>query len=302
LRPIGGTHRVPFVVGDDAEEIALAHHAGARNVGDRARIDARDPGAVPIGALPARAHDAAVEHVGHAHVLHVDVLAAHLVGNVDARHAGADQPIVGDRLLRRLAGHLHVELLRPDEVAVRDGAGRLAGDRNDAADDLEPLRRRAEPGGGEPQQRLARLRGRGPQLRPVVHDGEARDGRTLVRRHVGIDPHGPELAHVEVELLAGDLQHAGGGALAELDLAEEHRRGVVGMHRDPGIQIGGIGCGSAHGGAQQGEQRRRHAEGDHEGATLEEIAARQRRGGERGHVRSSAMMREASLIAAMMRG
>ena len=67
---------------------------------DRTCVDADDLGAVSIGALPTRTHDASVQHAGHAHVLHVNIFAADLVGNVDARRPGGDEPVLGDRLLR----------------------------------------------------------------------------------------------------------------------------------------------------------------------------------------------------------
>ena len=73
------------------------------------------------------------------------------------------------------------------------------------------------------------------QLRPAAVDRGARRGRALVGRDVGVEPHPFELAHVEIELFACDLQEAGGVPLPELALAEVDGRGVVGMHRDPGI-------------------------------------------------------------------
>ena len=130
---------------------------------------------------------------------------------------------------------------------------------------------------------------------------------------MGVEPHRRELADVEIELLAGDLQHAGGVALPELALAENDGGGVVGVHRDPGIDQLGIGRTAAlrAGGPQPGE-----AEADDQrAATLEEIAARKGLGGEsvdrdRGHDithgvapgAAGAMTLEASLIAFITRG
>ncbi len=233
LELFSGANRVPFPLGDDTDEIAFAHHARAGNIGNRAFIDARDFGAKAVGALPARTHDAAVQHVGHSDVLHVHVLATDLVGDIDARHVAADKLVVGDRLLRRLARHLHVELPVADECAVGDGTGRIAVDRHHALRHPKTLDGRAELLGCKLQQRLPRF-GRGSaDLRAIVHDREACDRRALVRRHVGIDARCRKLAHVEVKLLAGNLQHAGGGALAKLDFADQDRRGVVRMDRDP---------------------------------------------------------------------
>jgi hypothetical protein len=153
---------------------------------------------------------------------------------------------------------------------------------------------------------LARLGGGGAQLRPVVHDGKAGDRRPLVRCHVGIDARGRDLAHGEIELFGSDLQHAGGGALTELDLAHEHRRGVVGAHRNPRIEelrVRHRGGGRRRQWAEQRtRQRARDVEGDDKGAAFEKIAARQCSLGAGGHGRSSAIMRDASFMALVMRG
>ena len=198
-------------------------------------------GAVAVGALPARPHDAAVQHVGQAHVLHVHVFAARLVGDVDARHAGADQLVAVDRLLRRRAGELDVEWLVAEEGAVADRAARVAVDRHHAFRHDQAAGLHAEPGRGARQQRLPGLGGGGAQLRSAAVDRRARRGGALVRRHVGVELDPSQLAHVEVELFAGDLQQAGGVALAEFALAEIDGRGVVGMHRDPGVDRRRIG-------------------------------------------------------------
>src|SRR5262249_9800478 len=102
-----------------------------------------------VGVLPARAHDAAVQHVGHAHVLHVHVAAARLGRNVDARHARADELVAVDRLLRRRAGELDVEPLVAEERAVGDRAGGVAVDRHHPFRHGEAPRLHAEPRRGE---------------------------------------------------------------------------------------------------------------------------------------------------------
>ena len=82
--------RGPLALGDDAEEIALAHDLDdAGNVLDRALVDAFE-----LGADRRRAHHAAVQHAGHAEVLHVGEAAGHLVRDVDARHRLADDLVV----------------------------------------------------------------------------------------------------------------------------------------------------------------------------------------------------------------
>src|SRR5215204_5583231 len=85
LELLGGLHGIPLVLGDDADEVALVHDAGARNVLDRALVDAGSQRAGAKRALTARQHDAAVQHAGHAHMLHVHVVSGHLVRHVAAR-------------------------------------------------------------------------------------------------------------------------------------------------------------------------------------------------------------------------
>jgi hypothetical protein len=200
-----GLDRVPLARGDDADEVALAHDPGARNIGDRALVDAQGLRAGAVGALPARTHDPTVQHVGHAHVLHVHVGAARLGRNVDARHARADELVAVDRLLRRRAGELDVEPLVAEELAVGDRAGGVTVDRHHPFRYGEAPRLHAEPRRGKRQQRLARLRGRRANLRPAAMNRRARGGRALVRADVGVELHPAELAHVEIELFAGDL-------------------------------------------------------------------------------------------------
>jgi len=119
LEVAGCPDRVPFAFGDDTDEFAAAHHP-RRYSGDRGLVDVEGLRSRPISALAARAHDAAVQHASDAHVLHVHIFADDLVGNIDARHPRADQPVAADRLLRRGAGERDVERLVADQFAVGD--------------------------------------------------------------------------------------------------------------------------------------------------------------------------------------
>src|SRR5262249_14815610 len=131
-------------------------------------------------------------------------------------------------------------------------------------------------------------------------DRRARGGRALIRRDVGVEPHRPELAHVEIELFADDLEKTRGVALPELAFAEIDRRGVVDMDRDPGIDRIGIRWASdiaARGGCRTSHAR--EAEADDEGATaLEQVAARERELVRNvGHRVSPAILADATLMA-----
>jgi len=74
----------------------------------------------------------------------------------------------------------------------------------------------------------------------------------------------------------GDLQHAGRVALAELALAEDDGRGVVGMHRDPGIDQVRIGRAADVRAHDVRDRQAGEAEADDEGAAaFDDIAARE---------------------------
>jgi hypothetical protein len=100
-------------------------------------------------------------------------------------------------------------------------------------------------------------------------DRRARRGCTLVRRYGGVEAHRRELAHIEIELLAGDLQQRGGRALAKLALAEEHGRGVVGVYGNPAVDKArirrtagrSVRCGAG------GRRRRQGEANDHDSAS-----------------------------------
>ena len=260
LERLRGLDRVPLVLGDHADEVALAHDAGGRDVLDRALVDAQRLGAGAERALSARQHHAAVQHVGDAQMMHELVAAAHLVRQVDARRPRTDELVAMRRLLRRGAGELDVERLVTEKIAVLHRAERaFAVDRHDAVVHHQAVDLHAEPARREQQQRPARFRRRRAQLRTAALDRGARAGGALVRRHMGVEPGGRNLAHRQIELFGCDLQHARGVALAELALAEIDGGGVVGVDRDPGIdrvRIGRAGDVAARGRRRPAERRR----------------------------------------------
>ena len=247
-----------------------------------------------------------MQHAGHAHVLHVGVLAGGFVGDIDARHIGANHLVARDRLLRRGAGEFHVERLVAEQRAVRDRLGRVAVDRHDALVDHEAANLHAELGRGEVQQRPPRFGCRGADLRAAALDRGARGGGALVRHHIGVELDRTHLAHVEVKLFGRDLQETGGVALAEFALADIDGRGVVGMDRDPGVDR--IHIERDRDVAARGERRAGrhagHAEADNQRtAALKQIAAREIQFGlMRVHRTSPAMRVDASWIAFMTRG
>ena len=112
---LGGLHRLPRLLGDDADEVLLdddLHDAG--HAANRALVDAHQRGA--DGRRP---HDAAVQHAGHAHVVHELELAGHHRGHVDAGHRRAEHgPLAGRLSPRPSASSGRLNFSSADELAV----------------------------------------------------------------------------------------------------------------------------------------------------------------------------------------
>src|SRR4029078_2496738 len=107
-----------FIRGDDAEEIAFAHHPGdAGDFLDRAFVHLFD-----LGAWARRPHHAAVQHARHMEILHIGEAAGDLLGNVDARRRFADDLVVFRRffLYRLFRIKLDREALVADQLSVAD--------------------------------------------------------------------------------------------------------------------------------------------------------------------------------------
>ena len=287
LQLLCGAHGVPLVRRDNREKVAPADDADAGNVRDGRLVEAGDACAVGVRALPGRPHDASVQHARQPDVLHVRVLAADLVREVEPRMASADDRVLGRSFLRGRAGQRDLERLVAKEIAVLHGLRPVAGNGDDAFRHRELIGWNAQPARGQRQQRLTRFGSRRPDLRTAALDRRARDGGALIRRHVRVEPHRGDLAHVEVELLGGNLQQRGARALAELDVADVGRRGVVGVNRDPRVDEFLIGR-ARHGGARGGggsllrECHVAHAEADHHGAAgFQELAPGKRQRAQR---------------------
>ena len=145
LEVAGSLDGIPLALGHHADQIALAQDTRAGNVLDRALVDAQRLGAGAVGALPARPHHPAVQHVGHAHMLHVGVFGADLVGQIEPRHPRAHQLVLADRLARRGAGEREMHRLVAEKIAVAHRPAGIAGDRDDAFRYRQVGNRRAQP-------------------------------------------------------------------------------------------------------------------------------------------------------------
>ena len=234
-------HRIPLALGHHAEKVAPAHDPCSRDILERGFVDGERRRAGAVGTLAARAHNPAVEHVGDTHVLHVRVSAVDLGRHIHPRHARADELVLARRFPRRRTSELDIERFVADQFAIADRAVRFAIDRHHSARDDQAADLDTEALRGLLKERQARLGCRRPHLRPAALDRGTRAGGALFGRHIGVEPHARKLAHVQVELFAGDLQQARCVALPQLALAEIKRCGVVGVDCDPGID--GVGSG-----------------------------------------------------------
>ena len=178
----GALDRCPLALGDDGEEAALAHDAGALDALDGALVHSLEG-----GADGRRANHPRVEHAGHAEVLHVGVGARDLAGYVRPRHRLADDRVVLRVLERRGRVQLQLEGLRRrsarHRVKRRCGSARrkMTPSFTAKSTDGHPglLHRHLD-------QRLARGGRRLAELHAGHLDGEAAPGGALVGGERGV--------------------------------------------------------------------------------------------------------------------
>ena len=241
--------------GDDADEVALLNHLHARDVRDRALVDAEHGRSLAESRLPARANDPAVEHPGDADVLDVGRLPGDDVRDVDPRNPRPDQLVAARGRERRLrGGDRAVEELPGREVGVLD---RLAAAGDDAVRDRQARRRHTELRRGHVQEQRPRS-GRSPAHARRAHRGRGRGApdRERRQRHVRVDLHLRHLVHREPELLRRDHANGGRRALAELRPTREQRHGVVGVHLQPRVDLGRVGRAGKRARVRRGDRGR----------------------------------------------
>ena len=261
--------RLLFALGNHAEEAAVAHHR------DHAlhRLHRGLVKAFELCAIARRAHYAAVQHAGEADVLYERAPAGHLGRDVQPCHRLADDLVLCRRLWRDLGGRFALEVHLAREFAIADLAAVACADY--AVTDAERIGGDAEFLGRQLKQDRAHLGAGQAQRGAAVLDRLAARGLALVRGAAGVAGHHGHPSERHVEFFRRDLGERGDDALAELDLAGEHRNGAVGIDAQPSIQHAVA--------AQAARQRGRllaarklwtEAEGEHDAAkTGGEIAA-----------------------------
>ncbi len=246
LEPLGRLHRVPFALGDDAEEALVAHDPNAGDVVHRALVD-RDRHRTG----DRRADHAAVQHPRHLDVGHVVEGAKDLGRDVETRRRGADDLVgagrlglglpFGDKVVAELAVPLHrqVEIAVADQLAIAEFARRIARHGDDAVDDFEPIGRHAEPRRGQLEEHAARLgRGIAQGDAALLHPGAAAR-TTLVDGPLGVAHHDADPRQRHVELLGDDLGDRDIDPLAHVHLAEIGDDSAVGLDRQPAVELVG---------------------------------------------------------------
>ena len=270
--------RVPFLVGDDAEEALLPHHLGAGDLLDRAFVDLHRH----------RAGDGGADHAAMHHVRHLDVgaevfLRVDLGRDVLARDRLADDPVILRVLGLGLAGRVEgvVELLIPveldveiapaDQLGVGRFLARIALGMHHAVGDGERVGRQGEPRRRHLHEHAARLGGRHAHLLAAHLDAGRARGAALVHAGGGIaHDHGDGLER-HVELFRHHLADGDEQALAHVHLAEEGGNGAVGIDGDVGGELIGrerrLGAlRECFADAEHGIERDRRADGDHQRA------------------------------------
>ena len=124
-------------------------------------------------------------------------------------------------------------LVRDDTVADRERRDRHAEVRR------RHLEQHAPRFGGDAAHRIAVGLQRIRSARAALIDGD-----------VGAAHHAGRVLERDVELVRHDLAERGAGALAEIGLADEERRGVVGTNDDPRVELQVIEIGIRSGGAR----------------------------------------------------
>jgi hypothetical protein len=272
LEPFCRRNRLFFTLAHDGDVVAFADDLDeAGKATDRRLVDADQ-----LRASHRRLHVSSVNHAGRSHVDRPLQRAVDFRRDVvPLRRAPDDLEFLyrlhlGDAGGRVdvLAGERHVELLSADQLPVRDVLRRVGLHRDDARADGERARGYSEPRRCHVEEDAPSL-GRDAPHRPAVGlDGVRAAGPALIDRHVGAAHDARRLVVLHVELVGHQLTEGRPGSLSAVGLADEERRGVVLMDRDPRVELPEVGirirAGNLHRGFERaGVFRRRDADDQH---------------------------------------
>ena len=274
-----GTHGGPLVPGEHREKALDSHDADVGNAPDRRFVHRQER-----RADGRRAHDPAVEHARHAEVVHVDVPPGALAGHIGSQQRLADDGVAGRGHERRVGIDLEGETAAADERADADASP--AAERPDlAVHDREVRGRPVQPRGAEAEQALTRGRGGAPHPCSSAREPGAASGTALVRAQPRVAVHDRDSLCRHAELFRGHLRDRDPHPRSDIDLAGVDRDRAVGVNGEEAVDFGEIERLSAVAGrggrlGRAGQRHGAECEAHHQRAAgLEQIAARDRRGG-----------------------
>ena len=233
--------RVPFAVGDDAEEALVQHHLGAGNVLDRAFVDLDRH-----RAGDRRPDHPAVHHAGHFDVDDEIFLAEDFRRDVVALDRLADDLVILRvlrlglaRRVQRIAVfavpvELHIEIAAADQFGVAYLLCCVAYGVDDAVGHRQLIRRQAEFFCRQLDQHAPRFGCGHAHLLAAVLDAGRAGGAALVHARFGVAHEHADALERHVELFRHDLADRGIETLRHVGLAEEGGDRAVGIHRDVG--------------------------------------------------------------------
>ena len=244
LELLGGLDRIPFLVGDDAEEALVPDHFGARNVLDRGFIDF-----YRHGAGNGRTDHPSMHHAGHLHVGAEIFLGEDLWRDVFALDRLADDLVLARIFRLRFAGRvervalllvpveLDIEIFAADQLGVGNAFRLVVACAHNAISDDKLVGRHGQLAGRHLDQHAACFRRRHAHLLAAHLDAGRTGGTALVHRIGGVAHVDLDALERNVELLGDDLPNRHEEAVAHVHLAEEGRDGAVGIDGDVRRQL-----------------------------------------------------------------
>ena len=236
--------RIPFLVGDDAEEALVPDHLGAGNVLDRAFVDF-----YRYRAGDRRPDHAAVHHAGHFHVGDEVLLGEDFWRDVLALDRLTDDLVIFRVLRLGFAGRvkriadllvpveLDVEVATADQIGIADLLRGVARGVDDAVRHCQLIGGKSQLVCRHVDQYASRFRGGDTHLPAALLDAGRAGGAALVYGDRRVAHEHLDRLERHVELFGDHLADGNEHALAHVHLAEVGRHGAIGVDRDVGRQL-----------------------------------------------------------------